>query len=165
MPNASTAYSEGAGNVLEELTATPPEHWQTEQVIVLDWYDGPRAGLCRLRSPVAEFQFELRAERATEDDLDDRLFSIAMLRAGAFAEVLDASKFLGTPARPIWVPRWESCDKEALERADQAVEHAKQQAIATPFVVRTRDFVSFSGLWKVAKADDVVDWFSHLGLK
>ena len=46
------------------LASQPCANWQTQQVIVVDWYDGPREGLCHLAQPASEFYFVVLAENA-----------------------------------------------------------------------------------------------------
>ena len=65
---------------LEQLLGSLPcQKWQTRQAIVLDWYDGPRQGLCALDKPGGEFVFEILDERVNEQGLDDRLFRLRAL--------------------------------------------------------------------------------------
>ncbi|HEY3356424.1 MAG TPA: hypothetical protein VGQ83_24450 [Polyangia bacterium] len=147
-----------------DLTATPPGDWKVDQVIAFDWYDGARAGFCRLRSPRIEFAFELLAERPTEDGLDDRLFTIRVLPDGTVAAMLLRLAFAGAPASPVWAPRWETSNPGELESAGRAIEQACDQAAPTNLVIRTSDFVAFSGCWDVGDRRGVSDWFAALGL-
>jgi hypothetical protein len=50
-----------------KLLSTPVDQWTVRQVVVLDWYDGPREGVCSLASPGGEFFFELLAERPSDE--------------------------------------------------------------------------------------------------
>ncbi len=141
-----------------------PHDWKVSQVVVLDWYDGPRSGFARLKFPVVEIHFELLAERPTPNGLDDRLFAINILPEGTLAALLSALRFAGAPATPVWAPRWESSDKSELECANRAVADAKNSAVTTMLVIRSSDFIEFQGCWdiKFTPADGVGDWFTHL---
>src|SRR5262245_38660422 len=94
-----------------------PMTWRVDKVVVLDWYDGPRAGLCRLRTPQAEYSFELVDERPTDDGLDDRLFALSLLPPGAMDRILPLLHFAGPPVLPVWVPCWASSDARELAAA------------------------------------------------
>jgi hypothetical protein len=144
------------------LRNTPVASWRTGQAIVLDWYDGPREGLCRMEHPAAELTFILLAERATADDLDERLFSLAFLPSGTVANVLRALAFAGAPSAPVWVPLWHSPVSEELARANEVVAAAMQSAVATDLVVATADFVRFEALWEVPRPHTTRDWFAFL---
>lgn len=49
----------------------PLDQVRVGQVIVFDWYDGPRSGVVRFAVPSGEFAFGLLDERPCEDDVDD----------------------------------------------------------------------------------------------
>lgn len=149
---------------LESLLNVAPMSWKVGQVIVLDWYDGPRSGLCRLTEPRVDLLFELLDERQTEDGLDDRLFSLSILAEGTFTAVLSSLAFAGTPPQPVWVPRWQSSNQADLEGANAAVQNAKALAVATSLVTRTSDFISFRGIWNLSALGKESDWFSFLGI-
>jgi hypothetical protein len=89
---------------MKNLLGFPAESWVIDQAIALDWYDGPRAGLCRLRTPSLEFAFEVLAERPTVDGMDERLFSLSLLPEGATSRVIDALAFAGPPAHQFGFP-------------------------------------------------------------
>ncbi len=83
-----------------------PPDWTADQVIVFDWYDGPRQGVVCLKEPPCEFSFELLAEKPNPDDLDHRLFRVSELPAGSVAQILEAIRVLGKPTGIVWVPVW-----------------------------------------------------------
>lgn len=150
---------------MRALIDTPCTDWKVDQVIVLDWYDGPHAGFARLKFPVVEFQFELLAERPTEEGLDDRLFVVKAVPVGTLQTLLAICLFAGEPAKPIWSPRWESNDPSDLERAEAAIAAAEDSAIATTLVIRSSDFEVFQGCWDIGSAPvDVPNWFAYLGI-
>src|SRR5438876_4645618 len=88
------------------LGSLPVDQWVTKQAVVFDWFDGPREGVCSLARPGGEFYFELLDERPNAEDLDDRLFRLSELAPGSVTEVLTATRELGQPTGPVWVPMW-----------------------------------------------------------
>lgn len=142
---------------MEDLTEYPAECWVADQSVVLDWYDGPRAGLCRLRTPRIEFVFDLLAERATPDGLDDRLFSIGIVPNGTVTRLTEELTFAGAPTSPVWVPMWQGTP-EQLRDANRAVVEAKSSAKEPRFVVSSSDMTSFRGLIKVDEFSEILDW-------
>lgn len=69
--------------ILEQtLKQIPVNTWKTEQVIVLDWYDAPRTGFCKMAVPEVEFYFTVFADRYVEDSLDDHLYTITCCPVG-----------------------------------------------------------------------------------
>jgi hypothetical protein len=136
------------------------------QTIVLDWYDGPLGGFCRLHTPAAELELVLLDERHNPDGIDVRLFRVGVLPAGTFEAVLGSLRFAGPPTTPVWAPIWRSEVPGELEAADRAVAAARAAVVPTSLVVSTTDFVAFSACWQVAPGDlaRVTDWFTHLGL-
>src|SRR5687767_8073260 len=93
-------------NFVNNLLSISFIEWETRQVIIFDWYDGPREGMCRLKNPSTEFYFKLLDERATVDELDDRIFDIYELPVGSLDQIITILSNLGTPATPVWVPVW-----------------------------------------------------------
>jgi hypothetical protein len=148
--------------VAQSLRVTPPERWLVDQVIVFDWYDGPRSGLCRLSLPNVEFRFDLVDEQLTADDLDDRVFSIGVLPVGSVGDALTALSLLGGPAKPVWAPVWKHEDLQSLMRAEQQVDEVCSRAVETGLVVRTKDFKAFAACRDVSEKPPGVDWFTFL---
>src|SRR5690348_12671619 len=101
------------------LTSVPVEAWQTKQAVVFDWYDGPRAGICRLERPAVEFAFDLLDERFNEESLDDRLFRLSELPTGSVDTALTILRQLGQPTGPVWTPIWRFPDPAACAAAEQ----------------------------------------------
>jgi hypothetical protein len=145
------------------LASVPVRAWKTGQAVVFDWYDGPRAGVCRLENPAVEFAFDLLDERFNEDTLDDRLFRLSELPAGSVAAVLTVLRQLGQPAGPVWVPTWRFPDEAARAVAEQHLQTIEASKRATELVVFTRDMEEFLGCWSVAgNGRNGGNWFSVL---
>ena len=88
------------------LSSLPPEQWQVSQVIVLDWSDGPRRGLCALAQPQCCFTFEVLAEHTSDDEADDRLFCLKEAPLDTVDQALSILGVLSQPTNPVWVPIW-----------------------------------------------------------
>src|SRR5437879_3358198 len=81
------------------LMSVPVENWRSAKVMVFDYHDGPRAGVCILAEPQCDFYFELLDERRVEDDLDDRLFRLSTLPAGMADRLAAGWQFDSVEAR------------------------------------------------------------------
>jgi hypothetical protein len=147
-------------NTQRALTSLPPNNWIAGQVVVFDWFDGPRQGVARMAKPECEFTFELIAERYNPDGLDDRLFRVSELPAGSVARIVDAIHSLGSPTNVVWAPVWKFSNEEDRIRADQQIDRILGQQEGTDLVIHSRDMITFLGCW----GDDRVrregqDWF------
>jgi hypothetical protein len=147
------------------LLSVPVETWKTGQAVVFDWYDGPRSGVCSLVHPGGEFAFDLLAERANAEDLDDRLFRLKELAPGTVAHVLQLIQDLGQPAGPVWVPVWKFSSPAARDRVEKDIDRLLTQARPTPLVIATRDMAHFLGCWNLDRVgQNGKDWFAFLGV-
>jgi hypothetical protein len=151
---------------LEEiLKGVPPPEWATEQAIIFDWYDGPREGICALSNPKACFAFRLLAERPTEDDLDDRLFSLSSIPDATVAEVINLLSPLGEPTKPVWVPMWKFPNQSTQDAVEDKLDALLAAQRLTKLIVYTRDMKNFLGCWEKDAGDlGVKDWFSALAI-
>jgi hypothetical protein len=149
----------------DALTPLPPQAWVAGQVIVFDWFDGPRQGVARMARPECEFAFELVAERNNPDGLDDRLFRVSELPASSVTKVLDAIRSLGNPGSVVWVPVWKFGSEEERLRADKEIDRILSRQKDTGLVIYSRDMATFLGCWQDDRGSDhVQDWFSILGV-
>lgn len=147
------------------LLSHPPDSWATDLALVFDWYDGPRAGLCRLRHPAVEFRFRLLDERASDDGADERLLQVDELPAGSVEEATRALADLGRPDGPIWVPVWRFPSEKARARAESLLRDIEGRGRPTSLVVLTRDLVEFLGRWNIQeRPSNGTDWFSCLNI-
>src|SRR6478672_1716466 len=92
----------------DNLLSVPTDQWRTDQGIVLDWYDGPRAGVGALANPAAECFFDCVDEQHNPDGLDLRIVRLKELPIGSVAALAGELARLGLTARasPVWVPVW-----------------------------------------------------------
>lgn len=147
------------------LNSRPVADWQTRRAIVLDWYDGPREGVCALSAPECEFFFALLAERANEDDLDDRLFRLAAVPIGTVDQLFEALGGVGEKTDPVWTPVWRFPDEAQRRQAEQLVSTIESHRQPTNIVIATRDMRQFQGCWvQQPSVEPIADWFAHLGL-
>jgi hypothetical protein len=139
---------------LEELLASVPiDQWKVGWLYPLEWYDGPREGVCALAVPGGEFYFKLLAERYNAEGLDDRLYRLSELPAGSVAEVLSAARDFA------------SADATLRERAEQRMEQVLSKKRPTALVIHTQDMEQFLGLWNVERPEvNGADWFSLLSI-
>jgi hypothetical protein len=152
-------------NAPHPLASLPASDWRIGQVVVFDWFDGPRHGVARLTKLECEFVFELLAERHNPDGLDERLFRVGKLPPGSVAEVLQAVHSLGSPANAVWIPLWQFDDEEERLRADRAIDHVLGQRTDTGLVIGSSDMTTFHGCWPEDGANGrVQDWFSLPGI-
>jgi hypothetical protein len=143
---------------------TPASEWEVDQVIALDWYDGPRTGVCRFKVPSLEASFELLDERQTLDDLDDRIYYLRRLPTGSVQELATAlSAHCGTPQAPIWAPIWPT-DEATRTALNQVVSKVLAEGQDMDVVLLSRDFQRVLQVWTVERRLSDVDWFSFLGV-
>jgi hypothetical protein len=133
----------------QALTTLPPKDWITKQVVVFDWYDGPRQGVAWMTKPECEFVFELLTERHNPDGLDDRLFRVSELPPGSVTQILEAIRLLGNPANEVWVPLWKFDSEQERQRSDQEIDRILSQQKRTPLVISSRDMITFQGCGEV----------------
>jgi hypothetical protein len=127
------------------LASVPPDQWAARQVVVFDWFDGPREGVAWMAKPDCEFFFELLDEQSTADDLDDRWFRLSELPKGTVAGILAALRGLGEPANTLWVPRWRFEIETERAKVEQEIDRLLARRRRTDIVVRTRDMIDFAG--------------------
>lgn len=127
------------------LSAVPVEDWKVQQVVVFDWSDGPREGLCELARPKCCFYFEVVEERPTEDGLDDRFFSVSATPPDSVEKVLSILGELGLPSKPTWVPVWNFRTEEVRLRVERRLDDLLNDLEKSDLIVRTPDMVHFLG--------------------
>lgn len=139
---------------LEELLAAVPlDQWKVGQVYSIDWYDGPRGGVCALTEPPCEFYFELLDERYNPNGLDDRLFRLSELPSGSVQEVLSA-------AHDVQESRGRD-HEQARRRMDAVTARARPTSV----VIHTQDMEQILGFWNLGQvAQARTDWFAALGI-
>jgi len=125
------------------LCGTPADQWIVEQVVVLDWHDGPRHGFCALAQPHVEFIFDLVDELHNPDGLDMRVFRLKEIPCGSVRQVVTELQPLGGPCKPIWAPVWKFPAKDIQDRVDTLIGKLESQAKASEILVTTPDMQRF----------------------
>src|ERR1017187_1348185 len=119
------------------LLSIPSAQWIVAQVVVFDWDDGPRQGLCVLAEPAAEFVFELVAEERNPEGLDMRIVRLKELPPNSVAQLTSAlgQLGLGPVNKPVWIPIWRFPSEEDRGRIEQAIEFLESAARRTDVLV------------------------------
>jgi len=149
--------------VESSLLALPAKNWKAKQVVVFDWYDGPREGICELEVPKVCFSFELLAERTTKDDLDDRIFRLSILPSDAVQRAIGVLNVIGEPANSVWVPLWKFPSEASRVRVEDEINRILDAKKRTDVIVWSRNMLEFLGCWKIQTSQmPVDDLFAHL---
>lgn len=133
--------------MISSLTSKSVELWRVEQVIVLDWYDGPQMGFCEMRYPECSFYFELFAQQSSQNDLDNRLFRIKEIPLSTMREILLMMAELGEPKKPLWIPKWEFDSEIAKSGVEKQIEQIIKKSQETKILIQTQDMNKFQGYW------------------
>lgn len=129
------------------LLSTPPHDWRVEQVIALDWYDGPLEGALRLAHPPCCLYFQLVADPATANHQSPRLFQVSELRADGFDRLLRAFGVDAPPHVPVWAPHDYAGPEDDAWR-QQELENIQQEAIQLPVLMCTTDMLAIQEVWR-----------------
>lgn len=130
------------------LLSTPARDWRVEQLIALDWYDGPLEGALRLAHPQCTLYFWLVADRATANPQSPRLFQVSELRPDGFERLLRAFGVHAPPHIPVWAPH-DYAGPEDDARRQRELEHIQEEAIQLPVLVCSTDMVAIQEVWQV----------------
>ena len=133
----------------EKLLAMPVDQWLVKQVVVLDWHDGPRHGLCALTNPAVEFFFDLFDEEYNPDGLNLLIVRLKELPLGSVVQFASELNKLGPGPvnRPVWIPVWKFATADARCHAEELVEALKARARKTDLLISTPDMTEFTGCW------------------
>ena len=134
-------------NLEHILSGAAPRQWVTRQAIVLDWNEGPHAGVCALAQPRCEFFFHLFAEPLDSDLLAIRLFAVSELRSGVVAQIEALLHTLGRPVGPLWVPVWKFPDETMRREVEGRLDALLVAARPTALLAATVDWLHFDGCW------------------
>lgn len=134
-------------NLEKALLSAAPADWKVRQVIVFEWLDGPREGICEMEHPPCSFYFEILAEQKIAGAFVDRLFTVSEIRAGAVSEVLEVFRSVGPPKTPVWAPHGAYASDEEQQQVEDAVERLTRPRTPTRVLIRTRDMVKLTEVW------------------
>ncbi len=138
----------------KKLLSTSTDHWIVDQVVILDWYDGPRSGLCVLANPPAEFIFEFVDEEPNPDGLDLRIVQLKELPIGSVNSFAAELEHLtnGPMTKPVWSPCWVFPTHDAQDRAEKLLESLQGLSRRTDLLISTIDMVKFQNCWPAKAA-------------
>jgi len=120
----------------------PVDKWKIEQVIILDWYDGPRSGFCKTLQPSVSFYFEVVADCYSQDDTDDHLFQLSDCPTEKLDVVIEIFAKVGQPQKPSWIPSGNiSLDNE--NQIERIIFELEQSSI----IVQSHNMIHFSRCW------------------
>jgi hypothetical protein len=129
------------------LATTPVESWRAHQVIIFDWYDGPREGFCELAYPRICFYFKLLAEACESYERGDALFRISALPLDTISQTVSLLATLGDPTKPVWIPRWLFPSPAAEAEADAAIDRLLSHRQPSSLIIQTANMTHFLGCW------------------
>ena len=125
-------------------------------MIVFDWFDGPREGVCALTIPDAEFSFECVAERYNPEGLDHRLYSISQLRSGAVDEIANLTRLVDGHLNEKSISKWKYNIEEG-RLFEPEIDEILESAQSTNLILYTLNFREFLGCWYIDPMPDNID--------
>jgi hypothetical protein len=134
-------------SVIRALLALDPQLVDLEQAIVLDWYDCPREGFLKLRSPASAWHFRIIGVNDAVDDREDRLYLLSEISTEDFDRLVDLISIFEEPARPFWVPSWTAVNPIARNRADDYIEELVHRDKPSRVFARTTNLRTFEFFW------------------
>jgi hypothetical protein len=132
----------------------PVAQWVVNQCIVLDWYDGPVSGICRLSLPACCFQFESFADRFPGAG-EGHLFRMAQVSNQATDDLLQFLAKNGEADGQSWFPV-EPKGSEAAMLLDRHVDPVLKSARPTRLVVSMdySDCFRLKEVWQVWRKEE-----------
>jgi hypothetical protein len=131
------------------LTSTPLSSWKVKQVLILDWYDGPREGFCEMASPPCCFHFKEFAENYVPEGLDERLFYLREIPIEGFRDVmLLLANELGEPKKPSWVPIWKFEHETTRVHIESVINTLIENSISSNIILQSSDLETISEVWR-----------------
>jgi len=147
------------------------------QIIALDFYDGPTAGVLRCGACGATYCFDMLD---WSEDHTVRIFRLAALPPQAWTQCVDVLSRSESPHWPVWVPWARTRPSEDVRRAtDQALQEALAMAKPADLVLGWsgygekilaarrlpgNDLARASDWFSAENPAEAPDWFAILGL-
>lgn len=128
-----------------------PAEIEIEQVIVLDWHDGPLEGFLKIADLNFTWYFQVVAEKKRSDTPDDRiyfLFEAPMNSVDRLTEILAEDEQV---KEPLWVPSWRFRDPEIRQRADALVADLMNNVTEARIILRSSDLLHTEEIWAVTR--------------
>jgi len=125
----------------------PVAEWTVEQLIVLDWYDGPTGGLCALTRPRCTVYFEMVAQEWANGTPGDRMFQLTVMRNDALLRYLKSHGLVEAPSKPSWAPAAEYRDESHRRAVEEALDAILRDTAPGTMFVRSKDMLTILELW------------------
>lgn len=135
-----------------------------QKVIALDYHDGPTAGLLQCKECSRAYRFNMVS---WDDGQNVRIFTLALLPEGSFAQLESAYAQHQAPIWPLWVPRWEFPSDDAKHTLESRTEEVLGRAGPPQLVLASEDLSNRILLGKAITSQTIAtvrDWFAFLGL-
>lgn len=115
---------------------------------IVDWYDGPLAGIARFSGYSTLWRFRLLAEEPRGSEVDDRLFEFASLPSDTPAAVREA--VASVTGFPLLSPKGDQPAPSVVS----AIEALMAADVPAELIVRTSTFDAVTQVWLVATPAD-----------
>ena len=102
-----------------------------QQVLSLDYYDGPLSGLAEYGDGAGVYQFRLVSNPLEEP----RFYALSPSPLKRLADLEAELQVLGAPKRPVWNPIWKFVSKADESKAALAVDNATPDSDPIAIVV------------------------------
>ena len=122
------------------LSSVPVDQWQTQNLILLYWHDGPVEGICELDRPVCTFYFRLIGACYNPDGLDDRIFHVSDLPE------LTVEQLTAISAHATKIPTQQSVESD-VDPADENIKAILKMRGKPVLIIRTVDMEHFTAMW------------------
>lgn len=133
----------GLGRVLQSI---PVKAWKTKRAVVLDWYDGPREGLCELAQPSCGFYFKMFGA-AADIHQPGNLFRISEIDLDLFRAVDAHLQAWQESTTNVWVPIWTFTDHHQRMTIEMGITNLIKTSRPTNLIICTNDMRLFKGFW------------------
>mgnify|MGYP001325848754 CR=1 FL=1 len=134
------------GDNLDKLLSIPPSKWAVSQVIVFDWYDEAREGICKLEEPDTIFYFKLYAN-IRSGSRRGSLFLIGSFTQSEYEHLLLLLSPAGEPKQPIWIPIFDFGDRSLEESVRAKLDEVVGAVTLSDIVVETKNMIDFVNYW------------------
>jgi hypothetical protein len=127
------------------LLAAKMQDLRLRPVVLLDWRDGPIEGIADIGDMRAYWLFRLFAERASHDDLDDRVYLFSPISEEVMTSIQEFDSL--TADRPLVWPFDSDPNPLAIRGAVDKVVSSSNPPL---LLIRSADFRRVQGIWRVA---------------
>lgn len=133
------------------VAEVPPERWRVSRLVALDWYDGPRSGLCVFSVPAACCYFEVVGDQWWLGTQSARLYRLQVVSEDSLSKLLAVLGDTPGPNQQCWCPP-NSLDSETDELVDTVMAGIRATGERRMIVVRSRDMMDILDVWLVVES-------------